>query len=55
MEKRISSFVIPNYSLTITIYYQATSTARAMQSFREKLPAYKMKEEFLRAVAENQV
>ncbi|CAA6655320.1 unnamed protein product [Spirodela intermedia] len=34
---------------------KATSTARAMQSFREQLPAYKVKEEFLRAVAENQV
>lgn len=30
-------------------------SARAMQSFREKLPAFKMREEFLKAVASNQV
>ncbi|KAJ6790773.1 putative DExH-box ATP-dependent RNA helicase DExH1 [Iris pallida] len=29
--------------------------ARAMQAFREKLPAYKVKEEFLKAVTNNQV
>ncbi|MQL71690.1 hypothetical protein Taro_003989 [Colocasia esculenta] len=34
---------------------KSTSSARAMQSFREKLPAYKVKEEFLKAVADNQV
>ncbi|XP_020259877.1 DExH-box ATP-dependent RNA helicase DExH1 [Asparagus officinalis] len=34
---------------------KSTPSARAMQSFREKLPAYKVKEEFLKAVADNQV
>ncbi|KAM0891600.1 hypothetical protein ACQ4PT_026306 [Festuca glaucescens] len=32
-----------------------TPSARSMQSFREKLPAFKMREEFLKAVAANQV
>ncbi|KAM0829421.1 hypothetical protein ACQ4PT_066891 [Festuca glaucescens] len=32
-----------------------TPSARSMQSFREKLPALKMREEFLKAVAANQV
>ncbi|XP_072988062.1 DExH-box ATP-dependent RNA helicase DExH1 isoform X2 [Typha latifolia] len=34
---------------------KATPSARAMQSFREKLPAYKVKDEFLKAVTANQV
>lgn len=34
---------------------QASDGLKAMQSFREKLPAFKMKSEFLKAVAENQV
>ena len=34
---------------------QASESVKAMQSFREKLPAFKMKSEFLKAVAENQV
>lgn len=29
--------------------------SKAMQSFREQLPAYKMKADFLKAVADNQV
>ncbi|KAM0827322.1 hypothetical protein ACQ4PT_068272 [Festuca glaucescens] len=32
-----------------------TPSARSMQSFREKLPAFKTREEFLKAVAANQV
>ncbi|XP_057951313.1 DExH-box ATP-dependent RNA helicase DExH1 isoform X2 [Malania oleifera] len=34
---------------------KASNSAKTMQSFREKLPAFKMKSEFLKAVAENQV
>ncbi|KAK1283145.1 putative pre-mRNA-splicing factor ATP-dependent RNA helicase [Acorus calamus] len=34
---------------------KATPSAKAMQSFREKLPAYKVKDRFLEAVAKNQV
>ncbi|EXC12993.1 putative ATP-dependent RNA helicase DHX36 [Morus notabilis] len=34
---------------------KASGSLKAMQSFREKLPAFKMKSEFLKAVAENQV
>ncbi|XP_078427816.1 RNA helicase family protein isoform X2 [Wolffia australiana] len=36
-------------------FRKATPTARTMQSFRENLPAFKVREEFLRAVADNQV
>uniref|UniRef100_A0ACD5TPF9 Uncharacterized protein n=1 Tax=Avena sativa TaxID=4498 RepID=A0ACD5TPF9_AVESA len=32
-----------------------TPSARSVQSFREKLPAFKMREEFLKAVAANQI
>ncbi|KAG9439976.1 hypothetical protein H6P81_020141 [Aristolochia fimbriata] len=34
---------------------KAITGSKVMQSFREKLPAYKVRAEFLRAVAENQV
>ncbi|XP_074556601.1 DExH-box ATP-dependent RNA helicase DExH1 [Curcuma longa] len=34
---------------------KASQSARAMLAFRERLPAYKMKDEFLTTVAENQV
>ncbi|KAH9329484.1 hypothetical protein KI387_001592, partial [Taxus chinensis] len=34
---------------------KASSSVKAMQSFRETLPAYKMKDELLQAVANNQV
>lgn len=34
---------------------QVSDSSRAMRSFREKLPAFKVKSEFLKAVAENQV
>ncbi|KAI9153106.1 hypothetical protein LWI28_006003 [Acer negundo] len=34
---------------------KVNNNVKAMQSFREKLPAFKMKVEFLKAVAENQV
>ncbi|KAG7961524.1 hypothetical protein I3843_09G021600 [Carya illinoinensis] len=34
---------------------KASNSLRAMLSFREKLPAFKVKSEFLKAVAENQV
>ncbi|XP_066374421.1 DExH-box ATP-dependent RNA helicase DExH1-like isoform X2 [Miscanthus floridulus] len=34
---------------------KTTASARSMQSFREKLPAFSMREEFLKAVAANQV
>uniref|UniRef100_A0A6N2NJ71 RNA helicase n=1 Tax=Salix viminalis TaxID=40686 RepID=A0A6N2NJ71_SALVM len=34
---------------------KASRSVKEMQSFREKLPAFKMKTEFLKAVAENQV
>ncbi|XP_058070140.1 DExH-box ATP-dependent RNA helicase DExH1 isoform X3 [Magnolia sinica] len=34
---------------------KASQSVKAMQSFREQLPAYKVKAEFLKAVAENQV
>ncbi|XP_038701366.1 DExH-box ATP-dependent RNA helicase DExH1 isoform X2 [Tripterygium wilfordii] len=35
--------------------FKQSKSAKAMQCFREKLPAFKMKVEFLKAVAENQV
>ncbi|KAK9290674.1 hypothetical protein L1049_008847 [Liquidambar formosana] len=34
---------------------KASATAKEMQSFREMLPAFKLKSEFLKAVADNQV
>ncbi|KAF3964534.1 hypothetical protein CMV_011182 [Castanea mollissima] len=34
---------------------KVSDSSRAMRSFREKLPAFKVKSEFLKAVAENQV
>lgn len=34
---------------------QASDSSKEMRSFREKLPAFKMKSEFLKAVRENQV
>ncbi|GMY25393.1 DExH-box ATP-dependent RNA helicase DExH1 isoform X2 [Fagus crenata] len=34
---------------------KASNSLKAIQSFREKLPAFKVKSEFLKAVAENQV
>jgi ATP-dependent RNA helicase DHX36 len=34
---------------------QASDSLRAIQSFRKKLPAFKVRSEFLKAVAENQV
>ena len=34
---------------------QVSDSSRAMRSFRERLPAFKVKSEFLKAVAENQV
>ncbi|XP_068342386.1 DExH-box ATP-dependent RNA helicase DExH1 isoform X1 [Pyrus communis] len=34
---------------------KVSNSLKAMQSFREKLPAFKMKSEFLKAVSENQV
>ncbi|KAL5545697.1 hypothetical protein UlMin_005384 [Ulmus minor] len=34
---------------------KASDSLKTMQSFREKLPAFKMRSEFLKAVAENQV
>nr|POE73659.1 dexh-box atp-dependent rna helicase dexh1 [Quercus suber] len=34
---------------------KVSDSSRAMRSFREKLPAFKMKSEFLKVVAENQV
>ncbi|GKV31947.1 hypothetical protein SLEP1_g40596 [Rubroshorea leprosula] len=34
---------------------KASKSVKAMQSFREKLPAFKVKADFLKAVAENQV
>jgi len=37
------------------IYVQASDSLKEMISFREKLPAFKMKSEFLKAVQENQV
>jgi len=37
------------------IYVQASDSLKEMKSFREKLPAFKMKSEFLKAVQENQV
>ncbi|EHA8587102.1 putative protein BREAST CANCER SUSCEPTIBILITY 1 [Cocos nucifera] len=33
---------------------KVTPSARVMQSFREKLPAFKVKDEFLKAIADNQ-
>lgn len=36
-------------------YLQSSDSGKAMLFFREKLPAFKMKAEFLKAVAENQV
>ena len=37
------------------IYVQPSDSLKEMKSFREKLPAFKMKSEFLKAVQENQV
>lgn len=34
---------------------QASDALKEMKSFREKLPAFKMKSEFLKAVSKNQV
>ena len=39
---------------TIYVFFQMTPSARLMQSFREKLPAFNMREGFLKAVAANQ-
>lgn len=36
-------------------YLQESDSVKAMLSFREKLPAYNVKSEFLSAVAANQV
>ncbi|KAJ0088115.1 hypothetical protein Patl1_32728 [Pistacia atlantica] len=41
--------------MLFVLYLQASNSVKAMQSFREKLPAFQMKAEFLKAVAENQV
>lgn len=41
--------------MLIFLYMQVGNGVKAVQSFREKLPAFKMKAEFLKAVAENQV
>lgn len=40
---------------TIHFLFQTTTSARSMQSFREQLPAFNMREGFLKAVAANQV
>lgn len=40
--------------LTVT-YVQVSNSLKAMLTFREKLPAFNVKSEFLRAVSENQV
>lgn len=34
---------------------QATESVKALHAFREKLPAFKMKQDFLTSVSENQV
>jgi hypothetical protein len=41
--------------MLLVSHFQASSSVKEMQSFREKLPAFKMRTEFLKAVAENQV
>lgn len=41
--------------MLVISHFQASRSVKEMQSFREKLPAFKMKTEFLKAVAENQV
>ena len=41
--------------MLVVSHFQASSSVKEIQSFREKLPAFKMKTEFLKAVAENQV
>lgn len=41
--------------MLVVTYEQVSNGLKAMQSFREKLPAFKMKSEFLKAVSENQV
>lgn len=41
--------------LSCMFLLQMMPSARSMQSFRDKLPAFKMREEFLKAVAANQV
>jgi ATP-dependent RNA helicase DHX36 len=40
---------------TLCAFFQMTAIARSMQSFREKLPAFNMRDGFLKAVAANQV
>lgn len=35
--------------------WQDSANVKAMQSFQEKLPAFKVKAEFLKAIANNQV
>ena len=48
-------FVRVCQSPIIVYYMQSSDSLRAIQSFREKLPAFKVRSEFLKAVAENQV
>lgn len=43
------------YHLLLISCVQTLPAVKAMSVFREKLPAFKMKEELLRAVANNQV
>lgn len=44
----------PIIHVSFTALMQA-KCSKAMQSFREQLPAYKVKADFLKAVADNQV
>ncbi|KAK4582595.1 hypothetical protein RGQ29_025695 [Quercus rubra] len=51
-------FAKDNLSLELKLRQEkmkVSDSSRAMRSFREKLPAFKVKSEFLKAVAENQV
>lgn len=41
--------------LSFVSCFQASNSVKELQSFRKKLPAYKVKGEFLNAVSENQV
>jgi ATP-dependent RNA helicase DHX36 len=40
---------------TLCAFFQMTAIARSIQSFREKLPVFNMRDGFLKAVAANQV
>lgn len=44
-----------NINFFLIVSLQATESVKSLQAFREKLPAFKMKQGFLNSVSENQV